>query len=847
VLAQNRWLWAVCAGLVGIAARGAEVGRDAATAFFRTHPNEVDLQEQTGSILLANRQTGLEFRPGAAGFEWVRLYDIAADQDCLTPPAATAARPLFEVRMALDPKHVGKDERTLTKSGGIQAIERLATLGDAFYLGSQCGGQCSWSQAQAAGAVTLTLSWKGVDVREDKGVLDIDVTVTLRAGDPLSCWRIAIRNQSARYGIERARLPLVPLAPIGDPKHDVFLYPKWRGGMVEDPFHAPAGFGENYHTEGAYYPYYVNMQFWALYSSETGRGVYLGTRDPTPNMSHVLVRNTASEITWSVSHFPPNMSIAAEDYAQPYDAVVGPFQGDWYDACQMYRAWALRQTWCRKGPLATRADIPLWYKETPLHFYTQLGDSATGTHSVAENLPLAAAHFSQWLRWAGVRMPVIWYTWEKDEPRGLSVGFDTPFSGSRYPGPDSNNRRWAGLRYGHNAFDGNYPEIAALDDFAVTCKRLRRQGGMVCPYVCIQLFNQGPLENAPYASEAKFHMAREAYGSLMAWTGLGEWFPCVSSPWWQKRMVDTCTTLLEREHVGGYYLDVMHGMGVAPCFWTPHGHSAGGGSSGTLGVHRLADAIRTAVKARDAEVVTMGENPAENMIDVIDGVMYQRTLWPENKVPLFATVYQDYIRRHGLELSADTGWEGRYQDVWRQDAFFIECASLFVEGAQVGRLRLRPRDITILFEKPEHQEMIAFLGRIVGYYKQRCAKKFLVYGQLVRPLTFRAPSPMPGLTYTCWDVATPVEFPALQSGVFRAPDGELGVFVVNAGTAELAFAAELDPGRYAGAAQGGWRVDVVEPEGATRRVLDGVQGVIPLSGSLPGRHITLFRVAHAVP
>src|SRR5690606_39511532 len=64
--------------------------------------------------------------------------------------------------------------------------------------------------------------------------------------------------------------------------------------------------------------------------------------------------------------------------------------------------------------------------------------------------------------------------------------------------------------------------------------------------------------------------------------------------------------------------------------------------------------------------------------------------------------------------------------------FYIEAASLFVEGAQIGRLRLRPRSSVLSFDNPEHQDEIEFLGRVVGYYKQDAGKKFLAYGQLMQ-------------------------------------------------------------------------------------------------------------------
>jgi len=809
------------------------------TRFFKTHPNEIDVQERAGSILFANRRVGLEFRKSEVGFELTRLYGIAEDQDFLAAGGGGELRDIFAIRMTLDPKIVGTDKRGTKAQGLIAdgAMERMA--GDAFMVTPQSGKTVSWRRDKGDAQSALHLEWKGLDAREDKGVVDVEVVVTLRAGDPLSYWRIDVRNRSKKYGIERVRFPNLHLAPIGEPKKDVFIYPKWRGGLLEDPFNGPAGLGEGYHTRGAYYPYDVNMQFYALYNRESKKGIYLGTFDPTPNMMHLLIANSPSEILWSPGHFPPNIAFSDEDYAMPYDCVIGPFQGDWYDACQIYRRWAIRQTWCSRGPLAVRKDIPRWRKETPLVFYTQMADSAQGTHSQEENLRIAAGHFKEWLNWAGVRLPIHWYAWHKFDP-GLTTQ-NVPFNSRRQINrPES---RWYGLPSTHGTF-GNYPKVPALDGFAEVCRSLREVGGMVCPYVCLAIYDPGPDENAPYAAEAKPNMARDLYGSLLLYRNLG-WYPCVHTEWWRNRLTQTCVGLLKREHVGGFYLDVMHGMANAPCYWTPHGHSAAGGSSMTDGMHGLAKRIRDAVKALDPKVTTTGENATENMIDVTDSLFYQRSLRPENKAPLFATVYQDYALRYGGgELSVDPGFEGRYKQVWAPDAFFIECASLFVEGAEVGRLRVRPRDMSLSFQNPAHKEMIEFLGRLVGYYKQEVAKKFLVYGQLMRPLEFVAPSPMPMLRYTSYEVPARAgaEFPALMSGVFRSPEGDLAVFLVNAGTSDLAFRAEVDLARYGMPAGTAVRVDAFAPDGASRQVAAGTTGPIPLEGSLPGRRVTMFRL-----
>ena len=152
------------------------------TRFFKTHPNEIDVQEQDGSILFANRQVGLELQKSKEGVELIRLYGIAQDQDFLTAPKASEARNVFEIRMALDPKLAGRDDRAATSVGGFPTLDRMATIGNAFVMGSQSAKSVSWRCEKGDKQSVLHLEWKGMDVREDKGVLDVEVTVTLRAG-----------------------------------------------------------------------------------------------------------------------------------------------------------------------------------------------------------------------------------------------------------------------------------------------------------------------------------------------------------------------------------------------------------------------------------------------------------------------------------------------------------------------------------------------------------------------------------------------------------------------------------------------------------------------------------------
>ena len=795
------------------------VAADDVTQFFKSHPN-VSGVEQGGHILFSNRRIGLAFKHSQNGFILDRLYGIAEDQNFLIEGEGTNGSNLFEVVVTLDPKLVHKDERWNSKPGFYGIFDEMA--GDAFTIGSQSATNTSWWQEDLDSLAVLHLEWNGIDMREDKGAMDVKVTVTLRDGDPMSYWHINIHNRSQRYGIERIRFPMLSLAPIGKAENNQLLLPQNRGRLVTDPFNQSSKIiGE------IYYACHFNMQFQALYDEHSGNGIYLGTQDPAPNLIQIEIDHNPKEILWRPSHLPPNMTFAHEDYDLPYNCVVGPFRGDWFDACQIYRQWALKQSWAQKGPLITRRDIPRWYAESPLMFYTHLNDSFAGTHSEEENMNIAADHFIEFLEWVGMPLSANWYAWKEHHPDRST--YNVPFNRYRMRGQG----RWAHAQ-ALNSHDGNYPKIPALPNFSSQCARIRQAGGRVCPYIALEIYDQGSTENAPYADAAKSHMVRDLYGAIRTWSGETAWQACSWTQWWRDRLKEECVLMLQRENVNGFYLDVMQGSSP-PCYWTPHGHSAAGGSSTTKGMHGLSKYIRDAVKALNNDFITTGENASEGMIDVIDGSL-QLTFSPD-VAPLFAAVYQGYIPRFGHEISVGQG-----------NAFFVEVASLFLEGAQIGMFRLRPRSSALSFQNPEHESMIDFLGKLVGYYKNVATRKFLAYGQLMRPLKFNEPQVMPLLSYrrrhgtTREEIGPSSHVPALTSGVFRTDNGELGIFVVNTGTEELDFQSDLNLTGYGLETDADVQVESFNPDGTSQIVHGQAIGSVPLSGTLPGHDVVMYRV-----
>ncbi len=149
-------------------------------------------------------------------------------------------------------------------------------------------------------------------------------------------------------------------------------------------------------------------------------------------------------------------------------------------------------------------------------------------------------------------------------------------------------------------------------------------------------------------------------------------------------------------------------------------------------------------------------------------------------------------------------------------------------------LRLRPRKHALSFQNPDHRKILDFLDRLVGYYRndRTCAQ--LAYGQLMRPVTFAQPSPMP--------MSADGHFPLLFHGVFRSHTGEVGIFLVNAGGESINFAFDLDPACHGMDAEATFEVDQIAPDGETSQVIAGKKGPLELAGSLAARGATMFHV-----
>ena len=750
------------------------------------------------TLLLANGKVGLEFVEAPNGVHLSRLRGIELETDYLSPLSGRLSKPLWKIEMRRDK---GRD------ASGAVIVKSLDAA------------RASTSFRKTPTGEAIHILWKGLAIGDEADAVDVEVVVALRPGDPLTRWRIGVTNRSKFYGIWEVLFPIVELKPIGNGSaSNHFAVPYGRGVIAHDPFNSPKpAFGVG---GRCLYPGTLNMQFSALHD-DAGVGLYMAAHDGEGNLKTFCYdpRPARQVIGYWIGHNPPNVGYPAEDYRTPYDVCIGPFAGEAYDACQIYRKWAVKQQWAARGPLHTRDDVPTWFKEMPLTFVTS---GAWGN----SDLDVSVDRVSSALDFFGAPIPVTYYIWKKAFPK--QAHYNHPTSPWRVP----EKRAY----HCTNTHDGNYPMLPALEHFSETCELVRDKGAYPIAYVCSSILDPGLNENAPMAKPAKPSVILDVNGDLrMAEAKLVSWLMCYHAEWWQQRMADTVTLLMEKENIHRIYFDTFYGGRYQNrCFDTSHGHSYGGGSVTYQGARKMSRVVRGAMKRKNPEAVMSGENPAETAIDLLDGFLYRASMWP-GMAPLFATVYGDYVTRHGIRMEPV------------DESFFVACAALFTEGGAMGRLRLNG-DFDWLKNVEAGtpvSEMMLFVRKLARYWKPGAAGKHLAYGKLLRPIAFTRPSPMPAVT-----VKHPnrkmrrynegiIDTPAIMSGALQAPDGSLGVALVNVSPGRLQVALELTPGRYPIAPDAKYTVVAIDEFGKPTSPATRHEGKVTWAGELGG-HDAVF-------
>jgi hypothetical protein len=523
----------------------------------------------------------------------------------------------------------------------------------------------------------------------------------------------------------------------------------WLGGWpavgIYDLAVGRANWGQLYRKleecqEGAYSSGGWPMPFFLLLTGD--RGLYVAAHDARQFHKKFSVhpgKQTAVLLPVPYAGLP---GTGLEDL---YPVVIRPYRGGWREGAKIYRAWALKQPWAAKGPLSGRQDVPAALKEIGLWFLCAYPGPEKSEEWTSEILQAAGYY--------GVPVGVHIYQWHEI------------------------------------AFDNHYPEyFPAKRGVVEAVRRLTAAGILAMPYINARLWDRrtDSFKQAQSActKDPLGVPPLELYGAHC-----GQLIPmCPWTKFWQDKVLELCRKLAEEMGVNAIYLDQVSAAAPVPCFDRSHGHPVGGGDYWHQGYRQMLERIRKMLAQPGKSVALTSEFNAEANMDGIDAFL----IWvsrEDNEIPLITAVYGGYSLYFGSPHPTNCGLM----------SFVMVQARDFIWGAQLGWMA------------PAMPEPFKeYLRTLVRLRVQ--ARKFLTYGELVGELTpvvepagagdpaslLANPVSVPSVSavWPFWGQPKLGTLPAVLSSIWRAEDGELGLFIANVSEEPRAFHFAFDPAAY---------------------------------------------------
>ncbi|MEQ8280697.1 MAG: DUF6259 domain-containing protein [Deltaproteobacteria bacterium] len=656
--------------------------------------------------------------------------------------ACTAAAPSSSTTSAVLGTSFGRGRTTTLHdaNGGLLQVRsnRMAWFVD------EPGPAPLWELELDDGAVTVAsthagvtprfwrdaIEWRGVPVGV-KGRIDVKVRWQT-VGDALHGW-IEVDNDTT-LSLTAVRFPIVRLRPTGSAPADAHTLVMSRafGRSQRNPFAGPLGYGFGAHA-GLEAP--GPMQFGAMID-DAGRGLYFATHDRDARHKrffYVPSLSTADPfVSTFIQHVPENTVAAGNDYIQPYPVVLQTFDGDWWDAAQLYRAWAVQQVWTSKGPLATRTDYPAWLLETDAwvrldsHWAQQQEEAHLPTMHAEIPLTRSAVQHYNWFEegsWTDPGRPI---------PTTLAGDAQAMRNVDAEPFPYLNTIAW------DRAAPSFTPQI---ESFA-----LKRWDG------------------TPYTQTETVHLQSDATHPTDYTITATSVEVCATSAALTAQLVNQAVALVDEGNSAGVYLDQLGGQVDRPCHDSTHGHPTGGGTYAADHVRSMLAQMRSGIAAVDPNAALAGEAIAETFVDLVDVRLNHYNLWP-GEVPLWGVIYGDYLPSFGRTTNPPID----------PTDFTFEAAlvSDLLRGSAIGRLPVNSR----WWNPQTDPARIAFLTDAIAY--RRAFADFVVLGRMQRDVTLTGAIPTTSAIYRQTSTLTlRMDVPVVRARAWST-GGQLGVLVVN--------------------------------------------------------------------
>lgn len=645
--------------------------------------------------------------------------------------------------------------------------------------------------------LTLHLYWKGITLGTEEKSVNVDATVRLDESS-LSYWQINVENNSRHFGTWEVAYPSIKGLSASEDEDMQLAYPDFIGCLLKNPVkRIPEKFDEDPRPPQvlSYPSARCNMQFSTLFEGKNNNGLYLATHDSKANVKKFGydVDEKDRSLKYSIRNYPEGMGIpgSQSSYRMPYEAVVGVYEGDWITASKIYREWVINQKWCAKGKLSQRKDIPKWYLNTPIWFVSWTEGLTTN-----KMIPLA--------KYLDVPTAFQWYGWTE------------------------------------NPFDTYYPDyFPPVEGFSKMARQLQSAGVKIVPYINSRIWdmnskswsNEHPQDAACKAPFMLFDdLISYSKWNTCAWQDLAimkeHWadnpfaIMCPTTKVWQNKLSEIVTRMVSELGVNGVYMDQTASCQPAYCFDPTHGHPLGGGHHWIDGNRKGIELTHENARKINPDIILTTEDFAEPYIDVFDGLLAINTssIIPDH-IPLFDYVYSGYCLLYGQ----GTGSSGL--------SFKMGNARMFLWGEQMGWFDPN----TVNLESPEAKYLKVLCKSLV----KESVKKFLFYGEMVRPPKLEGDNPV---LSTPWGKnEKKLEMAAVSHSAWKGEDGALGLVFTNLDNTSHTINYTLDPIQYQLPKAARYRVKVIDGVG-TGKEKSYNSGIIARTEKMPAGSVLVLEI-----
>lgn len=675
-------------------------------------------------------------------------------------------------------------------------------------------GDFTYTVNEENGSLFVEFEWQSIPTartgstdRTASGQMDVRIQVRLPAESALTYWNGTVDVDDDDTTLWTFTFPRFEnIHRVGESRRDDgLLIPDGWGVYIANPVESEqlaAGVGNS--PQNRYPSATWPMQFISFDNQDSG--IYLGLHDPTGRTKGMKLNQEGppNHLPFSVTHYPTDMGRENSTLQIDYDIAIGVYRGDWYDAAQIYREWAVDDASWTTDPIAERTDVPSWFRDICLWWTTGFDESVPwGTNDTPDETEVQES--VSFIRKLHERFPVPtgvhWYRWHQ-------IPFDTDY-------PDY------------------FPAITGFED---AVEALQTTDLHVMPYIngriadpnsrtwdAHQLDAAAAKIAAPRVDPSHLEHYTEVYG-----TSFHQLVPiCPSAEQWRETVRTIVRRLRDTVGTDAVYLDQLGAVSPPLCFDPEHGHPLGGGPHSVEAFRDMLAELDTD-SGDDSQIALTTECNAEPYMAELSGYL----LWHSartDQVPLFPTVYGDYTITFGREF-----YESDLDD---PTVFASKIAQQFSYGAQLGWIT---RPVAEQLLESTEAEMADFLGEIASTLS--IVHPYVLEGRRLRDLQ----CPSLSVRELEWNMhhhgTWTVELPVVLTAVWQAPT-ESGIVVTMVNWTENLHTPvwQLGPEQLSGLSTSNYTIRELTADTEVSINMIG-EGVIELETVLPARSSKAFLI-----